>query len=269
MIPYELLRFVCRLNFFFRARYDFLYSKIKDFCFSNIVDLFNIQYRKGSADEGIIREILISNVYLRHGFIIKKNDIVVDIGAQIGIFTLMAAGNATKGHVYSYEPMKKNFQYLKKNIERNKLSNVSIFNLGVLDKTESIKLFLSETCTGSHSIIPCKKQKRSKFEIINCIGLNEIFQLNKIKKCDFLKIDCEGSEYKILFNTSKDIFSKIRRIAMEYHLFENSPQHRHLKKFLEKNGFEVIMTKPIEMKMTKAACRYIGMIYATNKKIDI
>jgi FkbM family methyltransferase len=158
---------------------------------------------------------------------------VVDIGAHIGIFSIFAATKAKNGRVYSYEPLLENFKFLERNILINSLKNISIFNLGVAGRKMERKFFINPV---GGSLIG---NSNLNFRRIQCITLEDIFNDNKLEKINFLKIDCEGAEYEILFNTPKEIFEKIDRISMEYHS-DSQNLNTKLKEFLEKMGFKVI-----------------------------
>ena len=167
------------------------------------------------TDERIIDEIYVHKCYNPPDFSIKDGFLVIDIGAHIGAFTVYAATIAKRGTVYSYEPHPRNFELLKENVKINNLKNVRIFNLGALGERKKVRLYKSEIGDSCHSIYNYNKSKSSI--VINCISLKDIFEDNNIKFCDFLKMDCEGVEYDVLFNTPKKYFDKIGMIAMEYH----------------------------------------------------
>lgn len=141
--------------------------------------------------------------YTPPNFFIKEDDIIVDVGAHIGVFTVFAAKQAKKGRVYAYEPMVENFNLLKQNIHLNSLSNVVAFDLGIAGKSGRRKLFLTNRPEG-HSLF-CPTESCVE---IQCITLEDVFDLNNLAKVDFLKLNCEGAEYEILFNTSKKYLKK-------------------------------------------------------------
>lgn len=187
-------------------------------------------------DSYIIEEIWSEKQYIKNGFNIKPKSTVVDLGAHIGIFTAFASKLAYNGRVFSFEPNKENFYLLNENIRLNKLNNVTSGRLGVLGKKQMRKLYIdSENCAG-HSFY----KKTGKYEIIECVSLKDIFKSNNIRRCDFLKIDCEGAEYDILLNTPKIIFGLISKIVLEWHETGN-PEYKIdlLEIFLLKLGFKV------------------------------
>ncbi len=210
------------------------------------------------TDEDIIEEVWHSKSYTPRGFNIRERYTIIDIGANIGSFTVYAAKAAKKGRVYSYEPYPENLKLLKENVRMNGLKNVKISGFGVMGKRKKAKLYLDKTNDGGHSAC-----NRTKYSIkITCVPLKDIFDANNIGFCDFLKMDCEGAEYDILFNTPARYLGRIGKIALECH---KHPEHKknnanRLKKFLRRAGFR-IKFKPVESDLANT-----GMLYAKNTK---
>ncbi len=192
-----------------------------------------IKTRKGTADKGIILEIFFDKTYNPKGFEIKKDDVVIDIGAHIGIFSLYAS-TFTKNRIFCFEPIKENFNLLEENIRMNHKNNIKIFNFALCNQKE-IRIFFNDVNTGGHSNFIEGK----KYQKVKCMTLKDIFQRENINVCNFLKIDCEGCEYEILFNTPDSVFEKIKKISMEIHdLGDKNP--KNMIKFLESKGYKVI-----------------------------
>lgn len=119
---------------------------------------------------------------------VEKNNIVVDIGANIGYYTLLMALNQAK--VFSYEPEPKNFKLLQKNVNLNNFSsNVKLYNKAVSNYNGFSKLFLVEGAPGMHTL------SNNRFDS-NSIDV-EVTKLN-LDKIDFAKIDVEGHELHVL-----------------------------------------------------------------------
>lgn len=176
------------------------------------------------------------NVYSPVNFPIKNNDIVVDIGANIGVFTLFAASR-TQNTVYAFEPFPKNVEYFNRNINKNGLHNVIIHSVAVSDKIGSAKLFLSEI-SGGHLLFDHNiKGKLEKYTEVPTITLQKIMDDNNLEKIDFLKLDCEGSEGAILASTPRDYLKRIGNIAMEFHDNVSPLKHDDIKRLLEEAGF--------------------------------
>ncbi|MCX6723780.1 MAG: FkbM family methyltransferase [Candidatus Staskawiczbacteria bacterium] len=199
--------------------------------------------RSGSKDRGIIDEIYTHRCYTPQGFEIKEEDTVVDIGAHIGVFSIFAARLAKNGKIFSFEPTPENFMMLRENIEINKIKNVFPINKAVLDTTGQATIFLDENNHGVHSFFNFGGRSQLKKIMVDTISLDDFVRGNNIFRIDFLKMDCEGSEYKILFNCSKKTLGIIKKISMEYHDSDENDNVRSLVEFLENNGFKV-MIKP-------------------------
>ena len=152
---------------------------------------------------------------------LKEKDIVIDIGASIGDFSILASINAER--VYSFEINDERIFLMKKNIVQNKCSNVEI-----------TKKFVT--------------------------SLNPIFKEKQIIKCNFLKIDCEGGEYKIIKNTSDGVLRKVNHIAFEIHLFNKmmKKQYELLKRKLIRNQFKLV-------EKDNAVHNYIKFLFASRK----
>lgn len=127
---------------------------------------------------------------------IKYGDVVVDIGANIGYHTLIAAELVgKKGHVYAFEPDTNNFQLLSKNVRENKYKNVTLINKALSNKKGKSKLFLSnEDNYGDLRIFDSNDNRRSV--TINQITLDSYFK--KKQKINLIKMDVQGAEGLVL-----------------------------------------------------------------------
>ena len=140
---------------------------------------------------------------------VEKNNIVVDIGANIGYYTLLMALNQAK--VFSYEPEPKNFKLLQKNVNLNNFSsNVKLYNKAVSNYNGFSKLFLAGATDLNGEVIVDEAKggapgmhtlSNNRFVIgkdhfVNSIDV-EVTKLN-LDKIDFAKIDVEGHELHVL-----------------------------------------------------------------------
>lgn len=123
---------------------------------------------------------------------IKKGDVVLDIGANIGYYTLIFAKLVGEsGKVYAFEPDPDSFALLKKNVEINGYKNVVLIQKAVSNKTGKIRLYLCEDNKGDHRIYNSHDDRKS-IEI-EAIRLDEYFK-NYNGKIDFIKMDIQGAE---------------------------------------------------------------------------
>ncbi|MEK6889286.1 MAG: FkbM family methyltransferase [Nanoarchaeota archaeon] len=141
---------------------------------------------------------------------VKPGQITLDIGANIGVYSLLLAKLVgKKGKVYSFEPDGDNFRTLVKNTKLNRYENVVFIKKAVSDKTGRIKLYLSEWNKGDHRIYPSDENRESVE--IESISLDDFFRVNK-EKISFIKIDTQGAE-ALLFKGGKKFFKDKKPIV--------------------------------------------------------
>ena len=146
--------------------------------------------------------------------LIKPGDIVIDIGANIGYYTLIFAKLVgTKGKVYAFEPDRTNFELLSKNIILNNYKNTILINKALSDKEEPINFYLNPLNTANHKIYSGGKDMKTT---VICTTLNKFFK-NKPKKISFVKIDVEGAEGKVIAGMNRLIEDgKIEKMMLEF-----------------------------------------------------
>ncbi len=150
---------------------------------------------------------------LKH--IIKKGDNVIDLGANIGYYTLISAKLVGEsGNVFAFEPDPSNFEILLKNIKENKHKNVTPVQKAVSNNSGKINLYISKRNYASHRIFDAGDNRES-IEI-DVITLSDFFKKIKMS-IKFIKMDVEGAEGATLLGASEIIDnSKDLIIMMEY-----------------------------------------------------
>lgn len=178
----------------------------------------------------------IAVVFIRqhYGSIAGKTTIV-EIGANVGTFSLYAAAQNEKATLYSYEPIKENYEVLVTNIAANGFGErIRAFNLGVASRTEKRTFYLQSS--PEHSFT--KSLFSEEGVTVDCLSLSDVLDRNGIRKIDLLKINAEGAEYEILYSTPEQVFQKIDEIRMEYHEHESDGYDvESLQAFLKKFGY--------------------------------
>ncbi len=188
------------------------------------------------ADLSMLVETWFNHDYTPLGFEIGEKDLVIDIGANNGFFSIFAAKKATSGHVISFEPVPELVNKIKTNIDLNKISNIKLEQLAVSNKKGHIEFYISKTHNGCHSLF--KRSASDDKIIINTIKLEDYCFENKIQKINLLKMDCEGAEYDIFNSLSaKFLKNNIEKISMEYHDIIGEHKHGEIINQLKNNGF--------------------------------
>lgn len=169
-------------------------------------------------------EIFIKKIYDDKLVRIYEGDIVVDIGANYGFFSLYSEGfNPSK--TICIEPSKRISSFLNNNVSH---SEVLEFAVG---GSSSFQRFKEIPHSSASSLISDDGDYQ-----VEVVGINDLLSRMNLKQIDFLKIDCEGSEKQIFENITYDTINKINKIVVEFHSDET--KEFILSKF-ENFGFRV------------------------------
>ena len=142
---------------------------------------------------------------------ISTGDKVVDIGAQIGYFTLhMASCVGDNGEVHSFEPHPINYKILNKNIGKNCCdSTIDTYNVAVYNKKTDLQLYVHPENKGMHSLVNTHTGKAVSVEANSGDNLLD-------GKIDLIKIDVEGAEPKVIEGMTDSIKANKPNIVFEY-----------------------------------------------------
>lgn len=196
---------------------------------------YKVKLRVKSTDLQAFFNVWIIQEYNRPSYEILENDIIIDIGAHIGLFTLYVSQFCKKGRIFSFEPVDENYKLLLENIRLNKIENITAIKKAVTGQEKIIKIYLNED-QAAHS----NYSQGNSFIETEAISLKEIIDANSIQKCNFLKIDCEGAEYDILRSVPDEYFKIIMKIGMEYHFSDTkSDLLKELKERLQNMDYKI------------------------------
>jgi FkbM family methyltransferase len=202
-----------------------------------------VRVRRLTSDEMFVQNVILDGEYTPPGFGIGETDTVIDIGGNIGTFALQASRMAHRGRVLTFEPSAANYKLLTTNISMNRAANVIAERAAVSDSAGTITLYCGDGDGGFFSIEAFRPEQASKSEQVPAITLQEIFDRYDVERCGFLKLDCEGAEYRILYALPQEYFSRIGRIAMEWHGGCDEAQRREkagaLAGYLQMIGFRI------------------------------
>jgi FkbH-like protein/FkbM family methyltransferase len=224
--------------------------------------------------EYLYREIFEDHCYLRHGIKLHDGDTVVDIGANIGLFSLFVMSHCRNTKIFAFEPAPITFEILKANCEAYG-SNVRTVNAGVSEKSGQAMLTFYENSSvfsGFHAdeiedrktirhIVQTIIKKETKLEsediesYVNefvtdrlsvkahkcqMMSVSDIIRENCLQKIDLLKIDAEKSELEIIKGITEDDWPKISQLVIEIH--DASGQRvEQIEDLLTRNGFRCVV----------------------------
>ncbi len=151
----------------------------------------------------------------------NQKAVLFDIGANEGKFTTLLIELFPDAIIYCFEPHPGNFSNLKKNLADRE--RVKLYNLAVSDKSELAEIFDYEGSNGTtHACMNSEAftgVHRSQFisHQVKCTTLDEFVEKENIQKIDFVKIDVEGNELKVLNGAKKCLENgKIRALQFEF-----------------------------------------------------
>ena len=185
--------------------------------------------------DDIYNEIFNLEEYKYENIVVEKGDVVIDLGANIGVFSLYALSKNAK-IIYAFEPIKEYAELYKKNLIN---CPVVIYQSAISNHTGKAEIIYNY----QDNTILSKVFKDFNWEIqsnkkieIDTMSFNDF--ANDLDKIDFLKVDIEGSEYDLFENMSIENLNKIRKIGCEYHWNYENRLNLTINKLVE-NNFKV------------------------------
>jgi len=136
--------------------------------------------------------------------LIKKNWVSLDIGANMGYYTLLLATLSKNGKIYAFEPNRLEYNTLNLNISLNNFKNIISANIALSNKN-GYETFNITQDSGFSSFRDTQREKVNEVVRVKTKTLDFYVTKNNIKKIDFIKIDIEGSEKMMLQGTVKTL----------------------------------------------------------------
>lgn len=177
--------------------------KLGNFLFKNCFPIYKITYQSFKEKQDAF-EISLIKKYT------KANDTVLDIGANIGFYAeILSHIVSSNGKVHCFEPDTVNFNYLKKRCST--LSNVSVNNKAVSEKTGVLKIYTSKNLNVDHRTY--KPEEYDKEIDIDCIAIDDYLQGQAV---DFIKMDIQGFEMSAVKGMRKTLESPNLKLLSEF-----------------------------------------------------
>jgi len=185
----------------------------------------SIHYREKSSDEDVLHHSFDRDIFFKgipeYGS--KEDDVIIDVGSHIGTFAILAAIKAPRGEVYAIEACRESFSILERNVTENHFDHVRTFHLALADREGQTKLYYdTEQGNWGHSIV---KHFSNEGETVETTSLDIFLAANRIEKVNLIKFNCEGAEFRILLNTSRESLERIENYVILYHMDLESEYH--------------------------------------------
>lgn len=209
------------------------YIKIKQYQYGSIDLLsllndqerieFNKYYEYGPGYNNAVVSFLNDRHDRIGDFIGKNNEIMIDVGAHISIFSLMF--NKSFKKIYSVEPLPLNFHFLK--LFTRTFPHIFPCQMAIGTENGDQILYIDNINNTQTSLI--RHKDSLECIIVKTITLENFCVENNIKQIDFLKLDIEGKELDLIIDSSFDNISKvIKKAHIEIHNIEQTPNQDYI-----------------------------------------
>ncbi|WP_133054571.1 FkbM family methyltransferase, partial [Niastella populi] len=234
----------------------------------------------GSEVKWLYNEVFELKTYYNHGIIIPKDACIIDVGANVGAFSIFSLLTFENPRIYSFEPLAPIYSLLEKNISLYN-GNVQIFNVGISDREEeaifdfyphttifsgrhsesyevkdTIKKFIDntqnavvKTVTDEQMDELLKDRLVKKEYTCQLKTLSQVIRENAIAHIDLLKIDVETAELDVVNGIAEEDWAKIDQVVIE--VYDDNDRLRKIEQILSSYGFTVSVYQSEDLKGTK------------------
>ena len=226
-----------------------------------------------------LREIVEGRTYLKHGIEVREGDMVLDIGANVGVAAAFFAEECGAGAVHSFEPVRPIFDVLRENLAGFPACIPHAYGLGSVTGPAKIAYYPNDwAVSGLHADPDAERavterallnlgdseeevehrlRGRFEMEVLDCElrTLSDAVRAESIDRVDLLKIDVEKAELEVLAGIEEPDWPSIGQVVAEVHL--DPPSRAKMVEALATRGFEVAVEQEPAMAGTP-----IHMLYA-------
>jgi FkbM family methyltransferase len=195
----------------------------------------------------VFKEIFVTDFYDIDALLKKlpARPVVVDIGANAGYFNMLLFSKIVDATVFAYEPIPSNCALFQENIALNPAlgGRIHLFNKAVTGASrEAVQLFMETDVANSViASVFSDFDGQNQFTLrVPAVSLRQVLEENQIERVDLLKIDCEGSEYPIIYESPPSCWAKISILTIEVHDLDKDQRNvSYLARYLESQGYQV------------------------------
>jgi len=195
------------------------------------------------------KEIFMDECYVRdldpH---VPETPTIIDVGANVGYFSLFAVSRFANARIFSFEPLPSNFRLLDTHRRLNARWRLTCLEKAVAghDGVITLSYNANDSFSTSATLRGTSGENQETIDV-SCVTLQDVFEEFDLNTCDLLKMDCEGAEFDILYNCPSEYLRRVKRITMEVHA-DATPGHtiEALEEYLKDHGF-VLRRRPVGM----------------------
>lgn len=143
-------------------------------------------------------------------------DVILDLGANEGLFSIMMAKMFPGVHVYAFEPVGRTYAVLEENVRLNQCRNVGIAKTGVGGKMETQTMVVSKDFSGGSSSFLTHNPDNEILVDAEIVTLDYLWECLGLERVKLMKMDVEGAEYEALYNCR--VLPKVDFFVGEFHM---------------------------------------------------
>jgi len=227
-----------------------------------------------------LAEIAGDRAYLRHGVQVREGDVVLDVGANVGVAASFFASQCGAGLVHCFEPVAAVCDVLRENVRRLPACVVHEFGLSAANgSAEFVYYPLSAAMSGQYA--DPERDRQAVRTVLMNLGVSEaeaeervddrwatvtvscelrtlssFMREEQLKRVDLLKVDVERAELDVLRGVGERDWPKIRQVVLEVH--DQHGRRSEVTRMLERHGFDVVTEQEPAMRGTD-----VHMLYGT------
>jgi FkbM family methyltransferase len=205
---------------------------------------FEVAYRQGTTDEAVIAHSFDHDIFFPGvpEYRPAPDHVILDVGAHIGTFALLAAAKVPHGKVYAVEASRESFNLLRINASLNRAHNIDATHVALSDRRGECTLY-HDTGNWGHSIVA---PMTGAGEAVPTETLADFFAAKHIHHCHFLKFNCEGAEFPILLATTPEVLARCGTLLVLYHGDLYGGDEAELMNHLRQSGFAISVRNQTE-----------------------
>ncbi|RYY87709.1 MAG: FkbM family methyltransferase [Chitinophagaceae bacterium] len=196
----------------------------------------------------VFKEVFVEDFYNIRELLKKVPEapLVIDVGANAGYFDVLLLSKRKNARIIAFEPLANNKAYIQRMIDANPaLQNQLTVHQKAVTGTpvDHIKLYMEDTAQNTEiaSIYASFDPRNTRTVEVPAVTLSSV--IREHAQVDLLKMDCEGSEYDILYNTPAEDLKRVKLMALEVHQMQGEGQNLEaLDAFLKGHGFTTVST---------------------------
>lgn len=190
------------------------------------------------------KESFLDQVYLKNfpsTQFLEGNPTIMDIGGNVGYFSLFMFSQNSAAKVYSFEPMPFNFSQMRSYAETYPNFEWHIENKAIGPNNDPLVLYTSTVDEFSTMAGVFGDERRSKSIEVESKTISQVIDENHLGKIDLMKLDCEGSEYEIFKSMTENQIKAVSHYSIETHPGNNKEEsHEFLLNFLKEHGYQAV-----------------------------